>query len=222
MTRQTNRFIANLEADIDRHNIDALFAFVKYAASLDEVSAHRQDGWPTMASGNGAGGGGGGRRMTVVDEHGNPDEVPTTSTEAAALANVDSHRQPDPIHNVVRSAVRRLQRIADDLNGLEADKLKFDKLRSTTDVADSPQCYIASVVHQLPWDDAWTPFRATDFDTYLPFKFDEPRKVCRWSYEFVRRWRRLPTDQEMRQYLAQGVVRIHEPSTTNNRTTHQR
>lgn len=218
MTRHHHRYIHTLEVDIDRHNIDALIAHVKYAASLDQVGAHRQDGWPSMASGNGSSGGGGGRRMSVVDEDGNRDEVPTTSTEAAALANIDDHRQPDPIHNIVRSSVRALQQIADALNRLEGDKVRLQALRSTEDVADSPQCYIASVVHQLPWDDAWSPFRATDFDTYLPHKFDEPRKVCRWSYEFVRRWRRLPTEHEMRTYLSVGVVRIHEPASTNNRT----
>jgi hypothetical protein len=210
MTRQHHRLITALEDDIDRHNIDALIAHVKHAVALDAVTGHRQDGWPSMASGNGAGGGGGGRRMTVTDEHGQPDEIPTTSTEAAALANVEQQRQPDPVHNIARSSVRALQQIADALNRLEGDKVRLEALRSTKDVADSPQCYIASVVHQLPWDEAWTPFRATDFDTYLPHKFDEPRKVCRWTYEFVRRWRRLPSEDEMRQYLAVGVVRLHE------------
>ena len=222
MTRHRDRQIAELIRDIDRHNLTAMRTAVTRLANIDATGRNDHDGYPTTTPGNGATGGGRGRHITVHDERGEPDEVSVTSVEQAALARLET-READPVHQLTRSTLQALTRAADALNAVEANLRRFENLRSTAQLEDAPQCHVANVMYGLPYDMAWEPHRATDFAGYLAQPWNEPRKVCRFVYDFTRRsqpgsWtHRLPTKEEMLQYLERGTVRMHEPSTTNTR-----
>lgn len=222
MTRNRDRQIGALIADIDRHNLTAIRAAIAHLVAIDDTGRNDHDGYPTTTPGNGATGGGRGRHITVPDEHGQPDEVSVTSVEQAALCRLEA-RQPDPVHQLARSTVQALTRAADALNAVEANLRRFDNLRSTAELTEVPQCHVASTMYGLPYDTSWEPHVTTQFAGYLAQPWDEPRKVCRFVYDFTRRaqpgsWtHRLPTKDEMLQYLERGTVRMHEPSTTNTR-----
>ena len=210
MTRHRDRQIAALIADIDRHNLNAMRQAITHLAAIDATGQNTLDGYPSVAPLNGSPGGGAGGGGS-------------SSVEKAALERSEA-RQPDPVHQLTRSTLQALTRAADALNAVEANLRRFENLQSTAELADAPQCYVASTLYGLQFDPAWEPHRATDFAGYLERPWDEPRKVCRFVYDFTRRaqpgtWaHRLPTKDEMLQYLTRGYVRIHEPPTTNTRT----
>lgn len=218
MTSIVQRQIDALVKDIERHDHTGLYRQIAYVAAIGATGGgERHDGYPTTTPGNGSvgAGKGGGRTMEIADEHGLPDRVPTTATEAAAFARLEGAPSQDPIRHLSRQLRHHLERIANAYAAIEADLRRFDNLRSTADLTEPEQCYVAAVICKLPFDPTWEHrLRTTDFAGYLPHPWDEPRKVCRWTYDFVRARRRLPTPDEMRQHLERGTVRILTKETT--------
>jgi len=171
------------------------------------------DGYSSTTPGNGnpGSGKGGGRTMTVPGPAG-PEEVRTSSTESAAFTNLDARRgAPDPAFTIAREVLAELHTVKRALDSLANACDRFDRLRSVAQVADAPQCHVASVILGLPWDEAWAPYKRTTFVGVLALPFDEERQVCRWVYDFTRHWHRLPSKVEMLGYLERGAVRVHEP-----------
>lgn len=193
----------------NRPAIDTLERRLRALISADEQK-NRLDGYPTQTPGSnsGPGGGSGGRASIMIpdDETGEPDWVPTSSTETSTL------RRPadDPVHKLRRRADRATRHAVEALETLRNTLDAFDQLRNTNDVGDPPYCYVAQHILGLPYDVLWEPFRQTDFATILPNPFDEPRHVSASIYWFVRNHRRLPTPVEAKAMLERGVARIHE------------
>lgn len=168
------------------------------------------DGFSSTTPGNGSPGGGKGGRSTMTIDG---EVVPTSSTERAAFAGLElGHRSemrsavvPGELLAEIETQLRHLDSAAVRLSSA---LIRFDALRSKADDDAGPQCYVASVVHRLPWDRAWEPVVSTQFDGVLAKPWDEPRKVCRWVYDFTRRNGRIPTRDELLQYLERGVVRL--------------
>lgn len=176
------------------------------------------DGFPTSTPGNGSPGGGKGGRSTMTIE--DPDdeldpggvEVPVTSVERAVFAieggvsaGVRSAVQLDQLFGEISSQLRHIDSAA---MRLSAALIRFEALRDKADDEAGPQCYVASVMHHLPWDRAWEPVVATQFDGVLAKPWPEPHRVCRWVYDFTRRHERIPTRDELLQYLERGLVRV--------------
>lgn len=140
------------------------------------------------------------------------DQVPASSTERAAL---DVHRaRLAPVDRIGADIVRELGRIDASLARVDRLVAEWDRLRDVTDADDSPQCYVASVMHRMPWDLDWTPVVRTTFAGVLEHPWDEERPVCRWVYDFTRRHRRVPSSDELREYLARGSVRVRTGADT--------
>lgn len=175
------------------------------------------DGFPSSTPGNGSPGAGkgGGKRvgLAYVDDTGveQTDWVPTSSTESAAIFARRPER--DQVQGVGRKVNRLLLVIASSLEKLDAALDGLELLQSTADVADPPMCWVAQTRNHLPYDEEWDVkagtegARTTTFEGTLDDPFDEPRRVCRFTYRFVHRHKRLPTQDEMTQYLARGVQR---------------
>lgn len=162
------------------------------------------DGFSSTTPGNGSPGSGkgGGRMMSVPGEQPGDvnDLVPTSSTEAAALDRLAGRRDRDLVASMAREQLAALHLVARTLEEIRNRNDRFDQMRDARHVADAPQCYIASTVFELPWDDQWAPLHRTDFSTIRGFEdkvLDEPRPVCTFVYWFTRRNRRLPTRDEM-------------------------
>jgi hypothetical protein len=177
---------------------------VRHLVAVDDRRA-MVDGYATSTPLNGSPGGGkgGGRVMVIEDEHGDPDPVPTTSTESAALTV--NRLQCDPVHDLKVEALRHYHRAVVALEELDATLGRFDRLRMASKVPDPPQCYVISKMLGLPWDERWQPWRATAFPK-LADRFDEPRQVCQWVYWFARDNHRLPTAVEALKYLERDTV----------------
>lgn len=79
----------------------------------DEVAVEH-DGYPSRSGG----GGGGAPAVTVPDEHGDPDSVTVTFTEAAVFARGDDHRR-DPIGDAVRYIEAALPAVAEGLRRID-------------------------------------------------------------------------------------------------------
>jgi hypothetical protein len=162
------------------------------------------DGYSSKTPGNGdPGAGKGGGRLMVIppdDACADVDRVPTTPTEVAALAEV----RTDPVSQLAVSVTSHLRRLAHELEQLDADLGRWERMRMVAKVPDPPQCFIVGELLGLPWDDYWEPWRATSFERFLDDpQFAEPRKVCQWAYWFVRDNHRLPTKDEALRRLRQ-------------------
>lgn len=171
----------------------------------------RADGFPKRTPGNGdVGGGKGGRLLMSITSSDDPeisddepDRVPTSSTEVAALAR-------DPLDVPARLAGqvnRHVHQLASVLAQLEAALRQMDVVRATTAVPDPPMCWLAKQ-YDLPFDLRWhvgidadeKPV-TTDFGTVLDKPLDQPQVVCAYVYKFVRNHRRLPLKAEMQTEL---------------------
>lgn len=176
---------------------------VVFAASSVSRSS---DGWSSMTplNGNPPGGKGGRRMMSVRDEEGRADLVPTSSTEVSAIAPGSPADPTVAAGRAVNMAVHELDRAMEHL----AQALdRWDHLRSTSSVVEPPMCWWAGRLG-LPWDPVWEPWRETDFAGLLPESWPEKRRVSSVVYWFVRNHRRLPTQPEMVQALERSVVRV--------------
>lgn len=190
--------------------IDDLVSRARRVVRVAFSESAQADGYPASTPGNGnpGGGKGGGRVMEVGGRDADGLKVvellPTSSTEMAALAG---HR-PDEIANVGGRVHRLLHTIANAMEQLDRELDRFDVLQSTAKVPDPPMCWVAQVKFQLPWDIAWEPWRTTDFAGQLHQPFDEPRRVCKYVYWFVRDNGRLPSKAEMQQYLTGATIKL--------------
>lgn len=208
------RLLANIERDVtarlrrtkDGDPLAVLFARCREVVAMGLVPG-RADGYPSTTPLNGSpgGGSGGGRHFIVIDEHGQPDRVPITSTEQAAIAN--PVRGADPVGNIARQVLAELAALHGALDGLEHALNRYDRERRMQGVGpDAPQCHVAAVVHKLPWDHEWEPMQRR---TTLGGLFDEPRQVCGFVYNFHQRARRLPSRAEMLRHLERGSVMVN-------------
>jgi hypothetical protein len=194
-------------------HLEQVLADARALVALDAEHDSQIDGFPTRTPGSGSIGGGAGRTVTVPDETGSPDHVPITSVEAAYLARLDRGR--DQLHDIAVSVRARVERIADELRGLQSDLVRAGNIRATEGLeANQPYCYVAKFVCSppLPFDPAWEIHRRTTLDGYLDRPFPEPVGLSRFAYDFARRMRRLPTEAEMREHLERGTVKVHEPA----------
>ncbi len=168
------------------------------------------DGFGSSTPGNGSPGSGkgGGRVMVIDDENGQPDRVPTSSTEAAAVALVMDRPPADPVHTLAVQAMKAFETVANQLVLLNSALTRFDHLRELSKVPDPPQCFVAQVRHHMQWDPEWEPWRETDFAGKLDESWPEPRKVCKFVYWFVHNHKRLPSRNEMLRQLERGVVNV--------------
>lgn len=151
---------------------------------------------------NGSPGGGGGRFLTVEDENGQPDRVPITSVEQAAL---NDHVKQDEIKLIARDVLSELAAIQTALASLGHALDRFDHFRRQPTEDETRQCYVTKHILKMTWQDEWEPFRKSDLGGLL----DEPRDVCKWVYWFHQDNRRLPTAKEAQTYLERQVVRVH-------------
>jgi hypothetical protein len=187
--------------------VEQLLAEARALVALDVEHDSQIDGFPTRTPGSGSIGGGAGRTVTVPDETGSPDHVPITSVEAAYLARLDRGR--DQLHDIAISVRVRVERIADELRGLQSDLVRAGNIRATEGLeANQPYCYVAKHVHRLPFDAEWEPAKQTQFSGVIDRPWPEPQWVCRWVYDFTRSNRRLPTSDEMLKHLAGERVMV--------------
>jgi len=148
------------------------------------------------------------------------DPVPTSSTEVAAIATLDRRGRTDPIEAITYEIIGDLRMIRDGMLRLAHALDRRERLRSITEVEDPPQCWVASVMHKLPYDPEWElELTATKFDGVLEHPWDEEHKVCRWVYVFTRRHERLPLLEEMLQHLSKGYVRVQTGTSTTRRAS---
>ena len=133
--------------------------------------------------------------------------VPVSSVELAAMGRVGAVHLDDEVEQLALRIERDLAKAVRAIDGLVAALDRYEELRSTADVPDAPQCWVAEH-HRLPWDDSWSPDKTTRFEGVLDPAWPEERRVCRWVYDFARKHKRIPTREECLQYLARGVVRV--------------
>lgn len=215
MTRTTptsataaKRLLGNIERDLkhqlrrtkDGDKLDLMLARARHAITVGMIPS-TPDGYPTTTPGNGNMSSGSGRHLIVPDEHGEPDRVPITSTEAAAI---DRRIQPDPVAAIARTLLAELVNVRAALDEIDGALSRFDALRSMATVNDPPQCHVAAVMHKLPWDVMWEPWRTSD----LGGAFPQPVKLSKFVYWFHRNNDRLPSKNEMLRYLEKGVVMV--------------
>lgn len=198
------------DAKVERSTsaIEDLLARSRHIIKVASSVSNENDGFSSTTPGNGSPGGGkGGRKlMSIPDENGQPDLVPTSTTEVAALAGIRA--MPDPIARIGRDQLADLEALAAVLERMAGRADRFDNLRNTAVVPDPPMCWVAQVKYKLPWDIAWEPYRTTDFVGVLAEPFDEPRKVSSFVYWYTRRTRQLPTHAEMSAYLHGSIVKV--------------
>lgn len=161
------------------------------------------DGYPKTTPGNGNSSGGNGRHIFVVDDETGEqgDRVPVTSTEQAAM---NDYHDRDIIKEIAIDVVTELMTLRQALESAHHALDRFEALRSTAKTNDAPQCHVAAVMHKLPWDVMWEPWRTSD----LGGAFPEPVKLSKFVYWFHRNNDRLPSKNEMLRYLEKGVVMV--------------
>lgn len=170
------------------------------------------DGWSATAPMNGSPGAGkgGGRTMPIHAPTGT-DHVPTSSTEASAFARLSGAPSSDSAAGIAAKMIRDLGVAQKALLEVDRGVQRFDRLRSTKDLAEAPQCHVAQVICGLPYDPMWEPFRSTDFAGLIDPPWPEPRRVCSPVYWFVRNNRhlhRLPNGDELRSWLERGSSKV--------------
>lgn len=175
----------------------------------------RPDGFPASTPGNGSPGSGkgGGSTMLIKDPSVKDDpgeRVPASSVELAALAE----SRADPLRKIAREIESELRSADSALQRVAAAIDRWDRLRATTELENPPQCHVASVLYQLPFDEKWEPHKRTRFDGVLASPWKEERPVCRMVYDFTRDHGRLPSRDEMTQYLARAAVRVQTGTST--------
>lgn len=185
-------------------------ARVALSTPLGDLSVSEEpDGFSSTTPGNGSPGGGKGGQSTMTIDG---EVVPTSSTERAVFAREfvsgPGVRSAVVMHELLAEIETQLRHLDSAAMRLGSALIRFEALRGKADDDAGPQCYVASVVHRLPWDRVWEPVVTTQFDGVLAKPWDEPRKVCRWVYDFTRRNGRIPTRDELLQYLERGVVRL--------------
>jgi predicted DCC family thiol-disulfide oxidoreductase YuxK len=177
---------------------------------LDEDHPSTIDGYPTKANGAKSDGRGGRRTILVrEDEHGPEELIEVKGAEGTAFQRMEpqSAARRDVVHSIARSMMLHRRELADALSQLRRDVERFHSLRSPADLAD-PYCEVAKEAG-LPYDDQWAIHCRTTFAGYLRPPWPEERPVSRFVYDFTRQHRRLPFEQELREYLSKGVVRVH-------------
>lgn len=170
------------------------------------------DGWSSTAPMNGSPGAGkgGGRTMPIHAPTGT-DHVPTSSTEASAFARLSGAPSGDSAAGIAAKMIHDLGVAQKALLEVDRGVQRFDRLRSTKDLAEAPQCHVAQVICGLPYDPMWEPFRLTDFAGLIDPPWPEPRRVCAPVYWFVRNNRhlhRLPNGDELRSWLERGSSKV--------------
>jgi len=208
---ETTPFGEERKLSVTESGLDHMLRRVRLLLEVDASAGVEQaDGYASKTPLNGSPGGGkgGGRPLiSIPDELGHADRVPTSSTEVAALAGTGP---ADPVHRRAVAVTSHLRRLVHELECLDTELGAWERMRMVSKVPDPPQCYIVGKLLGLPWDEYWEPWRTTTFPKLDDPQFDEPRKVCQWAYWFVRDHGRLPTKDEalkrIRQVAADRVA----------------
>jgi hypothetical protein len=157
--------------------------------------------WPSTTPMNGSPGGGSGG-------------VVGSRVETAGVARAMSGVAADPISSIARSVEGHVLAIESHLVELQSDMGRFHRLRSPADLDNGRWCYVAKHVHGLPFDAVWEPHKQTTFEGVLDRPWPEPQWVSRWCYDFTRSHKRLPTEDEMKEYLTKGRVLVRAGGTS--------
>lgn len=213
--------------------IDDLLARLEQLVTIDDNAPSAIDGYPTKtpgarppeATGLRLGADGMPAPVGDVDDElviepdpdgwyvlGHLPSPPDTTVETAALQLAEHGNPRDIVHRLRLQAEAAAETVARELTVLAGTLARYDKIRLPLPL-DTPQCWVAAVVHGLPLDVKWVPGQTgkrTTFAGVIDFPWRTERQVCRWTYDFTRRWRRLPTKDEMLEYLATGKVLINE------------
>lgn len=197
--------------------LDVLLARAAEVIAIGSLPSDDVDGRPATAPMNGSPGTGqsGGRMMEIADG-GELDHVPTSSTESAAFARLSRPVSGDSAADIAELVVVKLGAARSALTAVDEAIQRFDRLRSTKDLADPAQCYVAQVVCGLKPDLMWERYRLTDFknrqgDSLIDPPWSEPRWVCESVYWFVRNHRalrRLPNVEELQSWLERGSSKV--------------
>jgi hypothetical protein len=171
----------------------------------DQTGSAAVDGFSSTTPANGSPGGGSGGNAT-------------SPTEAAVLRlDLEVVRRRDRVEELAGQVDTHVASLDKALHRLRSIVCEWELLRDVSAVDEPPQCYVASAIGELPWDEAWQPFTNTRFEGVLDEPFSVERPVCRWVYKFTRKHRRLPTPAEMLEYLERGVVRVQTGEATSTR-----
>lgn len=153
------------------------------------------DGYPASVRGGGIGG------------------AELTSVEGAADRRIAGVH--DELSSHVENELAYLEQAIASLDASTSRSQAVDRLLDDHDLNPRPQCWIITHVGKITeWDPRFDEHVRTDFDGVLARKWDQPRPVCRWAYDFVRAQRRLPTQAEIAMYADRGVVRVRDAVVT--------
>lgn len=190
---------------VQSSSLAATLAVAKKLVLQGAAVSAAPDGFGSSTPGNGSPGGGkgGGRLMRIED-----DLVPTSSTEAAALAE---RQLPDPLARLAGRAWRQMNELAEALRQLEATIAHAEQLQQmTVSSADVGMCAVVAG-YELPWDEEWDvrdgAGRLTDFAGQLDEPFEQRQLVCSYVYKFVHKRKRLPTASELLEFLSSKARR---------------
>ena len=158
------------------------------AIERDDVSA-RPDGFPSTAES--------GPRLVQADE---PDDVKLTSVEGAAAALIAGTRE-DPVARAVRRAEHAVKDAAD---ALERARAALDELAMPPGTQhDVHRCEShGRVGHKIEGELYGTVAGRLDLSCWL----------CEPCYDFVRKFDRLPTQEEASNHARTGKWRTRQPA----------
>lgn len=195
---------AGVRREVVSSSIDDVLQRARRLLLAASAASAGVDGYAARTPGNGnPGGGKGGRQMMKLEDQGEVDWVPTSSTESAALAD---GAPADPLARLGGQAWRHLQAIAHELHQLEVVIERAGRLQSTRLVPEALMCAVVQGLG-LPWDDEWdvhegSGARLTDFAGQLAVPLEHRQLVCRYVYRFVHNHKRLPTRDDLLAHLA--------------------
>lgn len=113
-----------------RMGLDEIERKLLDAVRRDNTAAPNRDGHRTNSIG---GGRGTGPTIVVDDENGQPDTIPVTTVEAAALARLEhGDTEPDPHHALTVAAYKHLEHAAKAIAALVTTLDSIDELANTS------------------------------------------------------------------------------------------
>lgn len=152
----------------------------------------------------------GGNPTIYADGPDGPEQIPSTSTELAALTG-----DPDGIRRSIRDIDRHTETLTRTLNALLAETRRWITKGAppapgelNTTLLDPGCSQESRLRHARRGSHAWAPVHVYDTDAAgnLPTRVD----LCRWCYDFARQYGRLPELAELERHHRGERVRVHE------------
>lgn len=153
-----------------------------YLSSAMQRMNDMRGGYPSSASGADAGSGS--ASMTVVDEHGQLDQMPVSRTEAAAMS-----AQPDKAAEDHREL----------LDGLDRAYVLLYRLASLVEEYAAGRVDIRKMKASI--DSIWCPNHAL-YNAFVPRGNGGRRRLCDWCYKFEHAEHGLPDRQLVEKHVA--------------------